>query len=72
MTTNAKEALAGAGDYEQTAKKQLQFAEDTSQVDKLIYVNEHTGFTYHRLYECYFNKFSQTIIIKFLKMSSSG
>lgn len=49
MTTNAKEALAGAGDHEQNSKKLLESAESISQVDKLnniivIHSNENAVF----------------------------
>lgn len=35
-TTNAQEAMARAGTYEETAKKQLEFAENTAQVIRQI------------------------------------
>lgn len=49
MTANAKEALAGASDYEQRTNNLLQSAENTLKVDKLInvfvlHINEHAGF----------------------------
>lgn len=67
MTANAKEALAGASDYEQRTQNLLQSAENTLKVDKLInvfvlHINKLAGFKY--------TSSLRLILNNFLKLSS--